>query len=263
MTNPVDGSNVHSDWVTVLTTVPSLPLPPNSERIAFETERLIIRPLAEDDLPALYELRTQPEVMRNTKAAVIDPSIDFTRERLTPFLTPNDARTFNCAICSREAGDNKLIGIGGVHIFHSDFGWPELGYMFSSAHWGKGFATEFVRGFVQLYSKLPRPDTPQPLRVTRGTLPADLAAKAGPGTDEKGDYDMEALARTVTANTVVVDEKLTAIVTVRNNESNRVVTKSGFKVFMQFVEEDRRMPGSGLDITLNVYEFLPSKKASE
>ncbi|CAK7236512.1 hypothetical protein SCUCBS95973_009632 [Sporothrix curviconia] len=265
MTNPADNSSVFSDWVTVLTTVPLLPLPPNNERAALVTERLIIRPPTEDDLAALYELRTLPEVMRNTKTGTIDVDIAFTRGRLVPFLAPGDARTFNFAICLREAGDNKLIGIGGVHIFHSVFGWPELGYMFHSAHWGKGYATEFVRGFLQMYSKLPRPETPQPLRVTRCTLPADLQAKAGPGTAEKSDYDddPEALARTVTADTVVVEEKLTAIVAVRNAESNRVVTKGGFERFMQFSKEDGWMPGSGIDIMLNVYHYFPSKEASE
>ncbi|CAK7244897.1 MAG: hypothetical protein STHCBS139747_006460 [Sporothrix thermara] len=265
MTSPVDGSNVFSDWVTVLTTVPLLPLPPNSERIAFETERLILRPPNEDDLAALHEMRTQPEVMRNTRRAVIDESMDVTRGVLAPFLPPGDARTFNCAICLREAGDNKLIGLGGVYVFHSVYGWPELGYMFNSSYWGKGYATEFVRGFLQLYSQLPRPETPQPLRVTRSSLPADLAARAGPGTDDKGDYDAdpEALARTVTADTVMVEEKLTAIVPDRNAESNKVVRKSGFKEFTQYLNEDSRLPGSGTKIMLRVYEYLPSKKAFE
>ncbi|CAK7201296.1 hypothetical protein SEUCBS139899_003999 [Sporothrix eucalyptigena] len=264
MTSVPDGALVFHDWVTVLTTLPTLPLPLNSQRVALETERLIIRPLTEDDLPALHEMRLLPEVMRNTKQGTVDANIEYTRERLIPFLPPNDAASFNCAICIREAGDNKLIGIGGVHSFHSVFGWPELGYMFHSAHWGKGYATEFVRGFLQLYSQLPRPSTPQPLRVTRVTLPAELAAKAGPGTHEQGNYenDPEALAQTVTPDTVVVEEKLTAVVPDRNVESTRVITKGGFTEFMQYMEEDKRLPGSGIEILLRVYNFLPSRKES-
>lgn len=264
MTNVADGSNVFSDWVTVLTTVPILPLPPNSERTAFETERLIIRPPTEEDLAALHEMRTQPEVMLNTKRALIDDDLEMTRSRLTNFLTPGDAKTFNCTICLREAGDNKLIGMGGVHSFGSVFGWPEIGYMFNSAYWGKGYATEFVRGFLQLYAQLPRPDVPVPLRVTRSSLPADLTAKAGPGTDEKGDkYDDDpaALAATVTVDTVVVEEKITAIVPDFNVESQKVVGKAGFQKFIQYREEDTRVLGSGIEILLHVLQYFPSRKA--
>lgn len=263
MTNPVDGTQVFEDWVTVLTRLPSVPLPPNSQRKPFETERLIIRRPIEEDLEALHELRTQPEVMINTMRALVDDDLEYTRGRLTPFLTPGDANTFNMVICLKEAGDNRLIGIGGVHRFHSGFGWPEMGYMFSKHHWGKGYATEFVRAFVQLYAQLPRPETPQPLRVTRSSLSPEDAAKAGPGTKEKGEEfenDPAALAATVTADTVVVKDFLSATVPEDNLGSQGVIRKGGFQKFFKYHEDDTRYPGTGIQITLDVLKWFPGRK---
>lgn len=264
MTDTADGkTKVREDWVTILTKLPTLPLPPNSERLPFETERLIIRPPVAEDLPALHELRTQPEVMINTMRGLVDDDVEFTNDRLVPFLTPGDGKTFNFAICLKEAGDNKLIGFGGVHVFVSGFGWPEMGYMFRKEVWGKGYGTEFVKAFVQLYSALPRPSEPLPLRVTRSTLPADLKAKAGRGTPEKGEQyeDKAVLAASVTPDTVVVEEILTAIVPVYNKGSQGVIRKGGLQKFMQFIEPDNHHPPeSGIEITLDVFKYYPQRK---
>ncbi|KAL1902677.1 hypothetical protein Sste5346_001119 [Sporothrix stenoceras] len=266
MTNVADGSKIFEDWVTILTTLPSVPLPPNSQRPPFETERLIIRHPIEEDLEALHELRTQPEVMINTRRALVDDDLEFTRGRLTPFLTPGDANTFNFTICLREAGDNRLIGIGGVYSLSSVFGWPEIGYMFSKHHWGKGYATEFVRGFLHLYSQLPRPEKPIPLRVARASLPADLAAKAGPGVKEKGDEaanEPAALAATVTPDTVVVEEILTALITDENLVSQGVSRKNGLEKVFKFQEDDSRYPGTGIQIVVNFLQHFPTRKTQQ
>ncbi|KIH90051.1 hypothetical protein SPBR_00944 [Sporothrix brasiliensis 5110] len=263
MTHVTDGSKVFEDWVTVLATLPALPLPLNSQRVAFETERLIIRPPVEEDLAALHELRTQPEVMANTRRGLLDDDLEFTRDRLTPFLPPGDAKTYNCVICLREAGDNKLVGMGGVHNFTGGFGWPELGYMFRKECWGKGYATEFVRGFLQLYSALPRTSTPVPVRVARASLPPELAAKAGPGSKEMVDESSNspaALASTVTADTVVVEEILMAIIADYNKGSLGVAGKAGFEKVFQFSEEDNRKPGTGIQIFVHFLQYFPGRK---
>lgn len=51
-------------FVLVRTTLPRRPLPSLADRPIITTERLAIRAFKADDLDALYELRTQPEVMR-------------------------------------------------------------------------------------------------------------------------------------------------------------------------------------------------------
>lgn len=51
-------------FVIVKTSLPRRPLPSLADRPIITTERLAIRAFKAYDLDALYELRTQPEVMR-------------------------------------------------------------------------------------------------------------------------------------------------------------------------------------------------------
>ena len=234
------------DWVTVLTTAPTLPLPANTERPPVETERLILRALTEDDLPVLYELRTRPSVMYFTKMGIVDKDMDFTRERLAMYMPPNDLKTFHYAICLRADG-GKLIGVGGVHLFRSRVGWPELGYMLHDDHWGKGYATEFLRAFVKEYAALPRPDKPMPLRVTRDTLPASVGASiAGNGDDA--------------STAPVVDELLLATIADHNGASQKVIAKAGFEKYKSHTEPEWSNPTQ--DILLHFYRYLPGRAAS-
>ncbi|KAK4160986.1 acyl-CoA N-acyltransferase [Cladorrhinum sp. PSN259] len=143
-----------SIFIKVKTTLPRQPLPPNSERQPFNTERLTLRVPRIEDLQALHRLRTQPEVMQWTALKKCDGNLAETESRLTPFLTPNDARTYNFAICLRETGE--FVGIGGFHNGGALFGWPEVGYMFVKECWGKGYGTEFLQGFEELYRGLER-----------------------------------------------------------------------------------------------------------
>ncbi|OAA63716.1 Acyl-CoA N-acyltransferase [Niveomyces insectorum RCEF 264] len=230
------------EWVTVLTTLPTRPLPPNTARTPLTTERLNIRPLAADDVAALHELRTQPEVMLNMKTGRIDESIDVTRVHLAPFLAPNDVITFQWAICLRASSDNKLIGIGGCRPQRGQFGWPDVGYMFNSAYWGQGYATEFVRGFLQLYAALPRTPAPVSLQVPRSILPDD--------------WDNDAADP---ANPVVVEEKLTAIVPDHNAGSQAVLRKAGFEEFALIVEPDLR--DLNQLIKLHLFQAFPGRIA--
>ncbi|RYC56318.1 hypothetical protein CHU98_g9894 [Xylaria longipes] len=125
--------------IKVKTTLPTHPFPSNSARPAIRTERLIIRPLTQDDFEALRSLRTQPE------------------SRLDPFLPPGDADTYNQAICLASTGE--FIGLGGVFRTTSELGWPEVGYMLKKEHWGRGYGTEFLKAFVQAWWSLPRSET--------------------------------------------------------------------------------------------------------
>lgn len=89
-----------------------------------------------------------------TAQARPDASLAETQTRLDPYLPPNDATTFNFAICLRATGE--LIGIGGNHRVNPDLGWPELGYMLMEQHWGKGYATEFVAAWLGMWEGLER-----------------------------------------------------------------------------------------------------------
>ena len=80
--------------VVVKTTLPSTPQPPNRERAPIATERLILRPLRQDDFKSLQALRLQPEAMAGTRQGRPDRSDEETQRALDHFLPPNDGTTF-------------------------------------------------------------------------------------------------------------------------------------------------------------------------
>ena len=193
--------------VVIKTSLPQYPFPPNSSRQPIHTERLLLRPLTPEDVDALHVLRTEPEVMKWTMRGLPDPDLDFTRGNLARFLPPNDMRCYNWAICNGETGD--FIGIGGSHIFESDLGWPEIGYMLGPSSWGKGYATEFLKGFLEAWWALPR---------------------------EAAELSVE--SDTVVGEGEVKEEMLCALTDPPNEASQKVLSKVGFKLVKIF-EEDR------------------------
>ncbi|KAK0746352.1 acetyltransferase [Schizothecium vesticola] len=203
-------SQKHSQ-VRVKTTQPKRPFPPNSTRSPITTERLLLRPFVPEDVNALHLLRIQPEVMKWTAQGRPDATLAETQAKLDPFLPPNDAATFNFAICLRATGE--LIGIGGNHQVNPELGWPELGYMLMEEHWGKGYATEFVAAWLGAWEGLEREE------VEVG-VDARTVVKQGEG---------EGTAR----------EMVLAVTTEDNPKSQKILRKCGFKRFMVW-----EVPGS-------------------
>ncbi|KAK4463137.1 GNAT domain-containing protein [Cladorrhinum samala] len=232
-----DAAPSWSNFVTVKTTLPRRPFPPNSARQPFHTERLTLRPPTKDDLQFLRRLRTQPEVMQWTAAKRIDNDLAETESRLTPFLTPNDALTYNFAICLKETGE--FVGIGGFHNGGFDqgegkslFGWPEVGYMFLKEFWGKGFGTEFLKGFKELWSKLER-ETVEGLRVDERSVVRKADGSA--------------------------EEVLAALTTDVNGRSQGVLRKCGFEEFARWRDEAE----GGTGDVLPSYRWCPLREVRE
>ncbi|KAI0968903.1 acyl-CoA N-acyltransferase [Xylaria arbuscula] len=210
----------------VKTNLPRRPLPPNNARRPIHTARLVIRPLTQDDLPALHALRTQPAVMAKTALGRVDQDLAETQTKLDPFLAPRDAETYNPGIYLAATGE--LIGLGGVFGAGSALGWPEVGYMLRSEHWGRGYATEFLAAFVEDWWGLPRGEVEvevDALSVSEGT---------GDGEGEEGN----------------VPELLCAIVEDTNAGSLRVMEKVGFKRFKSWTVVSRRPGSEGVEVTL-------------
>ncbi|KAJ5134287.1 hypothetical protein N7448_000688 [Penicillium atrosanguineum] len=193
-----------SIFVTVKSLLPTSPLPINSERAAVTTNRLIIRALQETDLEALYTLRREEDVMQWTSAGRIDRDIEETRSKLNLFLPPNDAASFNCAICLKDTGE--FIGIGGCHLYPAEHGWPEIGYMLRQNFWGRGLGSEFLSAWLRMWSDLPR--TERESRVEQEMV-------AGEGE---------------------VDEHLIAITEEKNVPSQKVLLKAGFEKFREWTD---------------------------
>ncbi|KAK4229106.1 GNAT domain-containing protein, partial [Podospora fimiseda] len=200
-------------FITVKTTLPRKPFPPNGQRKPLHTERLTLRALVQEDLHALHRLRTQPEVMQWTALKKCDKDLAETQTKLDPFLEPNDAKTYNFAICLRDnrVGD-EFIGIGGVHNGGAAFGWPEVGYMFFKESWGKGYATEFLKGFKELWRGLEREEAEVKVDGRCVVL--------------KGDGGGEG-----------AEEMLIAITAKGNGVSQKVLKKCGFEEFVEWRDE--------------------------
>ncbi|KAK3984830.1 GNAT domain-containing protein [Cladorrhinum sp. PSN332] len=204
-----------STFIKVKTTLPRQPFPPNSERKPFHTERLTLRALAQEDLDSLHRLRTQPEVMQWTALKKCDKDLAETQTRLDPFLEPNDARTYNFAICLKGTGE--FIGIGGFHnTGGSLFGWPEVGYMFVKECWGRGYATEFLKGFGELWRGLEREEVELEVGVDERTVVVREQAQGA---------------------VVVVEEVLIAVTAEGNGKSQSVLRKCGFEEFVKWKDE--------------------------
>ncbi|KAI0382456.1 acyl-CoA N-acyltransferase [Hypomontagnella monticulosa] len=213
-----------TSWTSVETTVPCEPLPPNSERKPIKTERLLIRPLQEDDVEAYYVLRTQPEVMLGSRRGVIDANIDESRTALQTFLSGNESKSFYFGAFLASTGE--FIGEGGIHTTESTFsGWPEIGYKFKKEYWGQGYTTEFSRGILEAWWKLPRQ------RVKR-------------------QVDSRTVEETSEGEAI---EQVYAKAVVHNAASRRVMEKLGLVQFSEWVEKDSHVYRLGQPITLVGY----------
>lgn len=198
------------EWMTVQTTLPRTPFPSYEVRQQFQSDRLQLRGLYETDLEFLVKLRSQPEVMKWTGQGCPDENLAATRRSLATMLPPNDVSMFNFAICAKTTGE--FIGIGGCHKMNGELGWPVLGYMFRSEHWGQGYATEFVTCFLNAWWQLPRIETE--LQVDQATV----------------DYISSGRAR----------ECLIAVTTEDNTASQHVLRKCALKIVKSWTEPDLR-----------------------
>ncbi|KAH7375213.1 GNAT domain-containing protein [Plectosphaerella cucumerina] len=205
------------DFIMVKTTLPVRPLPAHATRESVLTPQLMIRPLKESDLQDLHALRTQQEVMRWTSAARIDTDMAESETKLRMHLPPNDANTLNTAICLRSTGE--FVGYGGCHMFVGEFGWPVIGYMFGTQHWGKGYASEFVKAFLGMWWALPREEVE--LSVDRGTARIT-------GTTAEG--------------VAIAEEVYTAVTVPDNGGSQKVLERSGFEKVRSWEDVDPADP---------------------
>ena len=95
---------------------------------------------------ALFRYRSDPEVMRYI-AVGVDKTIEDTRKQLDRYFHHQEKYGFSkWAVELRETG--ALIGDSGLLLLNDgpDF---DLGYRFAREYWGKGFATECGRAWVE------------------------------------------------------------------------------------------------------------------
>ncbi|WP_332874035.1 GNAT family N-acetyltransferase [Amphritea pacifica] len=113
----------------------------------FETDRLIVRPLSHQDVQALTEILSDPEVMKFSVRGVCDE--EATRKFIDWCLECYASHGIGpWALCEKTSGD--FIGFCGVGPeWVGDKEEINLGYRLARSFWHQGFATEAVKGVLQ------------------------------------------------------------------------------------------------------------------
>lgn len=111
-----------------------------------DTGRLILRRFTLDDVPALYQLCSRPEIIRYAQSTPL-ASLEETREfmQAVPF---RDYATYGYgrfACVWKESG--AVIGFSGLK-YVPEIADTELGYRFLPEFWGMGLATEAGRASI-------------------------------------------------------------------------------------------------------------------
>lgn len=275
--------------VSIKTTLPVQPFPPNSARGTIKTPRLVLRPLRENDLQALFEIRSQPEVMRTNPRGVPDTDIMIdTKPVLDGYLAPRDSQTFYVAICLRattlgtrtvsfdgdkttngattarqqvssiqeeqeQEDEGKMIGLGGCHRLTSMFGWPVIGYMIRREYWGLGLTTEFLTAWLGLWKGLERGRGVFTQVDARTVVLVSSSDKHGAReTDsERNEISQDDGG---TDRVPLVPEQIVTWAVSKNVGSWRVMEKAGFEHLLTWKEPDLRDPR--VEVELKAYRYF-------
>src|SRR4051812_26276837 len=106
------------------------------------TDRLLLRPLAEDDLDALASYYSDGEVMRHVGGGRVLAREETAASLARMMLFFNGNGYGQWAVVKRDGG--MFLGRAGILEWPDlgDSGETEIGYLLGRPHWGHGYATE-------------------------------------------------------------------------------------------------------------------------
>lgn len=110
-----------------------------------ETERLIMRPFIQEDAPHFYELNNDPEVVKYTGDAAF-ADVETARSFLQHYQQYKLHGMGRFAVLDKATGD--YLGWSGLK-YMPETDEVDIGYRFFRHCWGKGYATESSRAFLQ------------------------------------------------------------------------------------------------------------------
>jgi RimJ/RimL family protein N-acetyltransferase len=124
-------------------------------QIYLETERLILRRLTDADVENLFELDSDPAVMRFINGGRPTPWEVIATETLPRLLAEYRRADGYGRWAAIEKSTGEFIGWLSLRAHDGDLGKVELGYRLRRSAWGKGYATEgsqalVDRGFSEL-----------------------------------------------------------------------------------------------------------------
>ncbi|KAJ3180690.1 hypothetical protein HDU87_001803 [Geranomyces variabilis] len=200
------------------TTRPIFPAPPGP---IIHTERLVLRPTRLSEVDAYHEMRSNAQVMLNSVSGLVDADREATQLFLNKLVNGKNGPTytFSIYVADKDAsadhggagggddggGDAPATGerfVGNVGFY--DMAKPAVGYMLRREEWGKGYATEALRGALNNYWRLPRH-----------------------AVDSEDDWPELKRYQTIEQDGSV-REGVRAMIEVKNAGSKRVVGKCGF-----------------------------------
>jgi RimJ/RimL family protein N-acetyltransferase len=123
------------------------------------TERLILRDVAESDAQLLFELDSNPEVMRHIG---VQPAADVSwyRDRIRMVYVPQQAHPWHGIRLVLDRASGEFLGWvfirpANASIIASQMGWnrpdeEEVGFRYRRSAWGRGVATEAARPLVDI-----------------------------------------------------------------------------------------------------------------
>lgn len=110
------------------------------------TPRVVLRWVSEDDVDGLYQVFSDPRVMRYWSTAPL-PHREAAAELQRDIAAGNQNGTmFKWGLALRDS--NIIIGTTTLFNLNLDNGRAELGYAMGSAHWGKGYMNEALQALV-------------------------------------------------------------------------------------------------------------------
>jgi RimJ/RimL family protein N-acetyltransferase len=119
-------------------------------QVYLETERMVLRRFTEADVDFLFELDSDPAVMRYLSGGTPTPREVIEREILPRFLRsyePLDGFGYWAAV---EKGSGEFLGWFGFRPANgTDLNEVHLGYRLRQAAWGRGYATEGARSLIR------------------------------------------------------------------------------------------------------------------
>src|SRR5262245_61901856 len=120
-------------------------------QVFLETERLVLRRFTEGDVDHLFNLDSDPAVMRFLTGGTPTPRAAIQQEILPRFLRSNERYDGFGAWAAIEKASGEFLGWFSLRP-PNDSSSPdevELGYRLRQAAWGKGYGTEGARALIR------------------------------------------------------------------------------------------------------------------